>query len=120
MLLTKAIFRFNLNQNRKASGLSKEARSKRRQRNLISMKFNIINWALESVMLLLTSSLYNRCRYYYNVMNDTDQEQKVHELHKCCRWINLLYIAVSCCGTPIVYFMAIEDNRKKARDYYKV
>ena len=75
------MFRFNLNQNREASGLSKEARFKRRQRNLISMKFNIINWALESFMLLLTSILYNRCRYYYNIMNDTYQEQEVHELY---------------------------------------
>ena len=58
------LFRFNLNQNREASGLSKEARFKRRQRNLISMKFNIINWALETVMLLFTSILFNRCIYH--------------------------------------------------------
>ena len=27
-------------------------------------------------------------------------------------------MAVNCCGPPLVYFMAIEDNRKRAKEYY--
>ena len=29
-------------------------------------------------------------------------------------------MAVNCCGPPLVYFMAIEDNRKRAKEYYMV
>ena len=27
-------------------------------------------------------------------------------------------MAVNCCGPPLVYFMAIEDNRIRAKEYY--
>ena len=27
-------------------------------------------------------------------------------------------MAVNCCGPPLVYFIAIEDNRKIAKEYY--
>ena len=54
------IFRLSFDQNKKALGLSKEARHRRRQRNIISMKFNIINWTIETLTILLSSSVQNR------------------------------------------------------------
>ena len=27
-------------------------------------------------------------------------------------------MALNCCGPPLVYFMAIEDNRIRAKEYY--
>ena len=36
-------------------------------------------------------------------------------------WCNftLLYILVTSCGTPMVYFMGIEENRTMAKEYFK-
>ena len=31
----------------------------------------------------------------------------------------ILYLTVMSCGTPIVYFMGIEENRQRAQDYFR-
>ena len=59
---------------------------KRKNRNLVSMKFNIINWLLDLAVTVLV--VFNK--------------------HK---FVTGLYIFVISCGTPLVYFMGIEENR---------
>ena len=68
-------------------GLSKEAKSKRRQRNLVTMKFNFLNWMLETITILIV------------VINPNEL-------------MNVIYNFVNSCGTPLVYFLGIEENRK--------
>ena len=58
------------------------------------MKFNMMNWALETVgtvliMILPTSSCF------------------------------ILYLLLNSCGPPVVYFMGIEENLKTAREIVK-
>ena len=40
-------------QNKVAHGLSDEAMQRRRQKNLVSIQFNLMNWVLELVMILI-------------------------------------------------------------------
>ena len=81
------IFRFVKNQNKIVQGLSKEAKSKRRQRNLVTMKFNFLNWMLETITILIV------------VINPNEL-------------MNVIYNFVNSSGTPLVYFLGIEENRK--------
>ena len=45
--------RFTHEQNKNIVGLSETARSKRKQRNVVTMKFNMINYLLETLSLIL-------------------------------------------------------------------
>ena len=45
--------RFTHEQNKNIVGLSENARSKRKQRNVVTMKFNMINYLLETLSLIL-------------------------------------------------------------------
>ena len=78
----------------KAPGLSEVARLKRKNKNLVTMKFNMINSVLEMVATLI-------------VMIRTDELFAV------------FYIFFTSCGTPLVYYMGIEENRIKAEEYLK-
>ena len=62
---------------------------------LVTMKFNMINWALETISTLLVII----------IINDL---------------IVIVYILIMSCGTPLVYFLGIEDNRKTAKEVLKV
>ena len=31
-----------------------------------------------------------------------------------------LYFVVNSCGTPLVYYMGIEENRRQAQDYFRI
>ena len=64
---------------------------KRRRQNLVSMQFNMINWLVETVSLFLV----------------------IFEDYK----FDILYLLVASCGAPLVYYLGIEDNRRKAREY---
>ena len=88
------IVRFTYKQDSKAPGLSSNARKMRRHRNIVSMKFNMINWILESLINILILSGSNRI-------------------------FTILYILVMSSGTPLVYFMGIEENRKQAKEHFK-
>ena len=86
------MYRFVRQQNKNVRGLSESARLKRKNRNLVTIKFNMINWALEtlgtlSIVVLPTST------YFF-----------------------LLYMLLCSCGTPVVYFLGIEENMKTARE----
>ena len=69
---------------------------RRRNQNLVTMKFNMINWALET---LTTLTLF--------LVSSTSPPTLI------------LYVTVMSCGTPIVYFMGIEENRQRAQDYFR-
>ena len=85
-----AIYRFRKNQDNNVPGISSSARNKRKNRNLVTMKINMINWSLETITTLLVAILHPY------------------------RYFTLLYILVNSCGTPLFYFLGIEENRTMA------
>ena len=87
-------FRFVRKQNENIQGITESARARRRNKNLVNMKFNMINWALETVTTILVFII-------------------PHEI------VLLIYWLVNCCGTPLVYFMGIEENRNMVKEYFK-
>ena len=58
------------------------------------MQFNMINWLLETVSLILVMMKGNLM-------------------------FTILYLLVTSCGTPLVYYLGIEENRQKAREYFQ-
>ena len=87
--MQKTISRFTLLQNKNTVGLSEAARAKRKHRNVVTMKFNLLNYLLETVSMVLTLAV----RSYL---------------------VGLLQILVTSCGTPLVYYLGMEDNRQDA------
>ena len=86
--------RFRKLKDSKIEGVNNEAKIRRTRRNLVTMQFNMINWLLETVSLTL-------------VMFDEKT------------FFRILYLLVTSCGTPLVYYLGFEDNRKKAREYFQ-
>ena len=82
-----------MSQDRKAPGLSSSAKALRKRRNLVSVRFNMINWLVESVSLIIFIS--------------------ENPLFK------ILYLLVNSCCTPLVYYLGIEENRRMARDCFQ-
>ena len=81
-------------QDKRVNGLSSSAKTRRKRRNLVSMQFNMFNWLLETVSLIL-----------------------VH--FSSSPFITIVYLLVTSCGTPLVYYLGIEENRQKAREYFQ-
>ena len=75
-------------------GLSEEAKAKRKHRNVVTMKYNLLNYILESVSVVLMITVDD----YF---------------------IDILYVTINCCGTPLVYFLGIEENREHAQEYFR-
>ena len=75
-------------------GLSEAAKKSRKQRNLVTMKFNFINYLLEALSVGLLFISKNPGIYF-------------------------LYFVVNSCGTPLVYYLGIEENRRQAEDYFR-
>ena len=73
-------------QNENAVGMSEAARARRKHRNVVTMKFNLVNYLLETVSMVLALAV----RGYL---------------------VGLLQILVTSCGTPLVYYLGMEDNR---------
>ena len=73
-------------QNENAVGMSEAARARRKHRNVVTMKFNLVNYLLETVSMVLALAV----RGYL---------------------VWLLQILVTSCGTPLVYYLGMEDNR---------
>ena len=88
--------RFRDNQDTRVQGLSHVSLKRRRNQNLVTMKFNMINWALDTA---ITLTLF--------VVSSTSPLTLI------------LYFTFMSCGTPTVYFMGIEENRKRAQDYFR-
>ena len=51
------------------------------------MKFNLLNWLLQTITILIV------------VINPSEL-------------MNVIYNFVNSCGTPLIYFLGIEENRK--------
>ena len=59
------------------------------------MQFNMINWILETVITFLV--VFKRERLF-----------------------EIIYLLVISCGTPLVYYLGIEENRQLAREYFQL
>ena len=87
MYMYNKYLRFTLLQNKNTVGLSEAARAKRKRRNVVTMKFNLLNYLLETASMMLTLAV----RGYL---------------------VGLLQLLVTSCGTPLVYYLGMEDNRQ--------
>ena len=85
------IFKFRRTQDSQVCGLSERARNKRKIRNLITIKFNLFSWILDTASILLVI-----------ISSDFD----------------ILYLLVTSCGPPILYFLGMEENRRNTRNYF--
>ena len=94
LITQDSTFRFRYKHDSKVPGLSSNARQMRKHRNIVTMKFNMFNWILETLINILILSGSNRI-------------------------FTILYILVMSSGTPLVYFMGIEENRKQAKEHFK-
>ena len=86
------IFVFLKNQNNKHLGLNEVARTLRKRRNLVTVKYNLFNWIFETANLLFV------------LVSPKN---------------NFIYLFCMSCGPPILYFMGIEENRKATEEYFK-
>ena len=75
-------------------GLSDAAKKRRKRRNVVTMKFNLINYLVETLSGILFLVVKNF-------------------------FVDLLYLLLNCCGTPLVYYLGIEENRKQAEQYIR-
>ena len=82
-------------QDSRITGLSNQAKMMRRKRNLVSMKFNMFNVFID---LAATAAF---------------------RFGKKKRIVNILYLLVTSCSTPLVYYLGMEENRQKARLYFQ-
>ena len=73
-------------------GLSDKARSERKQRNVVNIKFNLFAWILEATSLMLTAISPKNDFIFSFIMN-----------------IN----------PPLIYFYGIEENRRATVEYFK-
>ena len=69
--------RFRNRHDEKVNGISQSAKVLRKRRNLVSMRFNMMNWVLETVSLILVMIKDNV-------------------------FVSILYLLVNSCGTPLV------------------
>ena len=90
MIRGMIIFRFMKKQNENVKGISEESRSKRRNRNLVTMKFNLMNWMIETVSLL-----------FVIIFQGDDIA-------------TIIYILLNSCTTPLIYLFGLEENQNLA------
>ena len=93
-LLTKNFRRFINNQTDQVVGLSDAAKKRRKRRNVVTMKLNLINYVVETVSLILSLVVKNF-------------------------FMDLLYLLFNWCSTPLVYYLGMEENRNKAEEYIR-
>ena len=86
--------RFINQQNDQVVGLSDNAKKRRKHRNVVTMKFNLINYLVETLSGILFLVVKNF-------------------------FVDMLYLLLNCCGTPLVYYLGIEENRKQAEQYIR-
>ena len=88
------MFRLRKKQDECVPGLSDQARILRKNKNLVSMQFNMFNWLLETVSLILVAIVPSLL-------------------------LDILYILVTSCGPPLVYYLGIEENRQQAKKQFQ-
>ena len=89
--MTVVHYRFTKHQNDNVPGLSEAARTKRRNKNFVTMKFNLINFLMDTISSMLLP-----------VFNSF--------------FIRLFYFIVSYCGTPLV----LEKELSKQEGYLSI
>ena len=94
LLLTEIVFlRFRQKQDQKvADVLCKASLQRRRLQSLVSLKFNLVQWIMEtivSIAIFLFESIYS----------------------------GIFSIFIMSCGTPLIYYIAIEENRRKTIEF---
>ena len=90
----KIIARFINKQNDQVVGLSDAAKKRRKRRNVVNMKFNLINYVVETLGLILSLVVKNF-------------------------FVDLLYLLFNWFSTPLVYYLGMEENRNKAEEYIR-
>ena len=80
--LFSILSRFRNRHDEKVAGISRSAKVLRKRRNLVSMRFNMINWLLETISIILVMV-----------------EDNV--------FLSILYLLVTSCGTPLVFFKVV-------------
>ena len=90
----KIIARFINKQNDLVVGLSDDAKKRRKRRNVVNMKFNLINYVVETLGLILSLVVKNF-------------------------FVDLLYLLFNWFSTPLVYYLGMEENRNKAEEYIR-
>ena len=88
------IFRFRDLNDSKLAGLSVKSRISRKKRNLVTIKFNLFNWVLETFSILIV-------------------------LVEFSNFVTILYLLINSCGPPFVYFLGVEENRQAAAEYFR-
>ena len=78
------IYLFRKRLNEKQLGLGENAITRRKQKNIVQMKFHLFTWIWESSTIIL-------------IISRPD--------------LRLLYVLSISCGTPLFYFLGIEENR---------
>ena len=84
-------FKFIRAQDSQVCGLSERNRNKRRTRNLVTIKFNLLSWILDTTSILLVI---------------------------ISKHFNILYLLVNSCGPPVIYFLGMEENRIITINYF--
>ena len=74
--------------------MSDAAKKRRKRRNVVNMKFNLINYVVETLGLILSLVVKNF-------------------------FVDLLYLLFNWFSTPLVYYLGMEENRNKAEEYIR-
>ena len=84
-----AIYKFRRQDSYDVAGLSERSRLIRRHRNIVTTKFNLLNWIFETsgFMVLISEE----------------------------RMFTILYFLVTCSISPVLYYVGIELNRQAAK-----
>ena len=85
------LFRFTeRNISKVAGSISAKSRTRRKKQNLVTAKFNFLNWLLEAVSLVVVLPGYGK-------------------------FTTVVYIFLTSCGPPCIYFLGVEENRKAVK-----
>ena len=76
------MIRFRNRHDEKVTGISRSAKVLRKRRNLVSMRFNMINWLLETISTILVM-------FGDNII------------------LTIIYLFVTSCGTPLVFCLTL-------------
>ena len=80
------------NNSKLAGSISAKSRVQKKQQNLVTAKFNFLNWLLEAVSLVLVVAGYNKVT-------------------------TVVYILLTSSGPPCIYFLGVEEQRRTVRRF---
>ena len=107
-------FRFRKKQDEINSGLSSTSKILRKSKNLVSMRFNMFNWLLEVVSVLLV------------MIGENPMLENFHNLVNSCGTPVVFFykyfflnLTLTCIYLLLIYFLGIEENRKLARIHFR-